>query len=41
VVIPLSTQHYLMLRRNLLYTELHGPGSWPCSSGNAGRWRSQ
>jgi exodeoxyribonuclease V alpha subunit len=32
VVIPVMTQHYVMLQRNLLYTASPGARSWSCSS---------
>ena len=38
VVIPVHTQHYMMLQRNLLYTGDHArAGSWSCSSAAARR----
>jgi exodeoxyribonuclease V alpha subunit len=40
VVIPITTQHYMMLQRNLLYTGVtRGKGSSSCS-GRRKRWRS-
>jgi hypothetical protein len=35
VVIPLSMQHYLMLRRNLIYTHRHHAGKTPGGAGRA------
>jgi exodeoxyribonuclease V alpha subunit len=39
VVIPISTQHYMMLKRNLIYTGSHVARGWWCWSGRRGRWR--
>ena len=36
VVIPIMTQHYAMLQRNLLYTEVTRGKSWLCWSGRRG-----
>ena len=37
VVIPLSTQHYLMLRRNLVYTGITRGKGWWCWWGSEKR----
>ncbi len=38
MVTPQATQHYLLLQRNLVYTESRGARSWWCSSGSGRRW---
>ena len=38
VVIPLATQHYMLLQRNLIYTGSRGEGGCSCSSGRRRRW---
>jgi len=39
VVIPLHTQHYMMLQRNLLYTAVTRGKSWSSWSARRRRWR--
>ena len=38
VVIPLTTSSWMMLQRNLRYTAITGPPSWPSWSVPAARW---
>jgi exodeoxyribonuclease V alpha subunit len=40
VVIPISTQHFMMLKRNLIYTGItRGKRHWSCLSVRKERWR--
>ncbi len=40
VVVPVTTQHYVMLQRNLIYTAVTRPGKWLFSSERRGLWPS-
>jgi exodeoxyribonuclease V alpha subunit len=41
VVIPLTTQHYVMLQRNLVYTGVTRGKPWSSSSGSGRHWPSR